>query len=235
MAKVSFKPGNILNPVPAVMVSVMDKEGAVNVFTVAWTGTICSDPAMVSISVRPSRYSYHMLEETGEFVINLVTSDLVRACDYCGVKSGRDTDKIKEMGLSLCPVDAVKVPGISESPINIGCRIVDKKDLGTHTMFMAEVVGVNAEDSYMDEKGRLDFEALSLVAYSHGEYFALGKKLGSFGYSVRKDAGKTVRKPVGKSAGKAVGKTVGKSAGKTVGKTVEKSAGKSVRKNKKVK
>lgn len=187
MAKVSFKPGNILNPVPAVMVSVMDSEGRTNIITIAWAGTICSDPAMVSISVRPSRYSYHLIEESGEFVINLVTRSLVRACDYCGVKSGRDTDKLKDTGLTLCSVDGVSVKGIAESPINIGCRVVEKRELGSHTIFMAEVVGVNAEDAYMDEKGRLDFEALSLVAYSHGEYFALGEKVGSFGYSVKKN------------------------------------------------
>jgi len=186
MGKISFKPGNILNPVPVVMVSVTDKSNKTNVLTVAWAGTICSDPPMVSISVRPNRYSYNIINETGEFVINLVTESLVFACDYCGVKSGRDTDKLKDMKLHTCSVDNTKALGIEESPINIGCKVVDKKELGTHTIFMAEVVGVNADDKYMDEKGRFAFDELGLVAYSHGEYVKLAETIGTFGYSVKK-------------------------------------------------
>lgn len=192
MGRVSFKPGNILNPVPVVMVSVKDKSDSdknshgTNIITVAWAGTICSDPAMVSISVRPNRYSYHLLEEAGEFVINLVTKDLVKACDYCGVKSGRDTDKISDMGLEMVQVDNVTTLGIKQSPVNIGCRIVEKKELGSHAIFMAEVIGVCVDDEYMNDNGRFDLNGLGLVAYSHGEYFLLGEKLGKFGFSVQK-------------------------------------------------
>lgn len=187
MGRISFKPGNILNPVPVVMVSVTDKAGKSNVLTIAWTGTINSDPPMVSISVRKERYSYPIIEETGEFVINLVTKDLTFACDYCGVKSGAQIDKFKEMSLKECDVDNVSAKGIEQSPVNIGCKVIESKDLGTHTMFIAEVVGVNVDDQYMDETGKFDINSLGLVTYSHGEYFTLGEKLGKFGYSVKKE------------------------------------------------
>lgn len=187
MGRISFKPGNILNPVPVVMVSVTDKQGKSNILTIAWTGTINSDPPMVSISVRPERYSFPIIKETKEFVINLVTEDLTFACDYCGVKSGKDIDKFKEMSLTECDVDNVGAKGIEQSPVNIGCKVVDVKDLGTHVMFTAEVVGVNVDDTYLDETGKFDLNSLGLVAYSHGEYFKLGEKLGKFGYSVKKD------------------------------------------------
>lgn len=186
MAKQNWKPGNMLNPVPAVMVSVADSQGSANIITVAWAGTICTNPPMVSISVRPERYSYHMLEETGEFVINLTTKELVRACDYCGVTSGRDIDKFEKMSLTKLPMQQVKAPGIAESPVNIECRVVEKRELGSHTMFLAEVVGVTVEDSYMDEKGKFEINETGLVMYSHGEYFSMGEKLGKFGYSIRK-------------------------------------------------
>lgn len=186
MAKQNWKPGNMLNPVPAVMVSVADSQGMANIITVAWAGTICTNPPMVSISVRPERYSYHMLEETGEFVINLTTKELVRACDYCGVTSGRDIDKFEKMSLTKLPMQQVKAPGIAESPVNIECRVVEKRELGSHTMFLAEVVGVTVEDSYMDEKGKFEINETGLVMYSHGEYFSMGEKLGKFGYSIRK-------------------------------------------------
>lgn len=186
MGKQSWKPGNMLYPLPAVLVTTADKQGNQNVFTVAWTGTVCSDPPMVSISVRPERYSYHMIEETGEFVLNLTTAGLAFATDYCGVKSGREVDKFKEMKLTRIPAEKVAPPLIEESPVNIECRVKDVMKLGTHDMFLAEVVAVHADEAYMDETGRFSFTKAEPLAYSHGTYFTLGKELGSFGYSVRK-------------------------------------------------
>ena len=186
MGKQHWKPGNMLNPVPAVMVSVTDKEGKSNIITVAWAGTVCRNPPMVSISVRPSRYSYQILEETGEFVINLTNESLVKACDYCGVVSGRDVDKFAKTGLTPIPMEHVHAMGIDESPVNMECKITEKRELGSHTMFIAEVVGVTVDDQYMDETGKFHINESGLVMYSHGEYFALGKKLGKFGYSVKK-------------------------------------------------
>ena len=186
MEKQHWKPGNMLNPVPAVMVSVTDKEGKSNIITVAWAGTVCTNPPMVSISVRPSRYSYQILEETGEFVINLTNESLVKACDYCGVVSGRDVDKFAKTGLTPIPMEHVHAMGIEESPVNMECKITEKRELGSHTMFIAEVVGVTVDDRYMDETGKFHINESGLVMYSHGEYFALGKKLGKFGYSVKK-------------------------------------------------
>ena len=186
MGKQSWKPGNMLNPVPAVMVSCADREGKPNIITIAWAGTVCTNPPMVSISVRPTRYSYDMIRETGEFVINLVTEPLTRACDYCGVVSGRDVDKFAKTGLTPIPVEGVSVPGIAESPVSIACRVVEERALGSHTMFLAEVVGVTADDRYLDETGRFDINGTGLIMYSHGEYFGLGRKLAKFGYSVLK-------------------------------------------------
>lgn len=186
MGKQHWKPGNMLNPVPAVMVSVTDKEGKSNIITVAWAGTVCTNPPMVSISVRPSRYSYQILEETGEFVINLTNESLVKACDYCGVVSGRDVDKFAKTRLTPIPMEHVHAMGIDESPVNMECKITEKRELGSHTMFIAEVVGVTVDDQYMDETGKFHINESGLVMYSHGEYFALGKKLGKFGYSVKK-------------------------------------------------
>ena len=186
MAKQTWKPGNMLNPVPAVMVSVADKAGKNNIVTIAWAGTICTNPPMVSISVRPERYSYHMIEETGEFVINLTTEELVRACDYCGVVSGRDVDKFEKMNLTPYAVENCSVPAIKESPVNIACRVVEKKELGSHHMFIAEVVSVTVDEAYMNETGKFLINELGLVMYSHGEYFAMGEKLGKFGYSIQK-------------------------------------------------
>lgn len=186
MAKQSFKPGNMLYPVPAVMISVRGKDGKDNIITVAWAGTICSDPPMVSISVRPERHSYQMIKESGEFVINLTTRDLVFATDYCGVKSGRDVDKFKEMNLTKEDAQVVNAPLIKESPVNIECKVTEVKELGTHHMFLAEVVAVSVDDKYMDETNKFHLEQADLVAYSHGSYYSLGELLGSFGYSVRK-------------------------------------------------
>lgn len=187
MGKQNWKPGNMLNPVPAVMVSVTDENGKSNIITVAWAGTICTNPPMVSISVRPSRYSYDIIDRTGEFVINLTNQELVKACDYCGVVSGRDVDKFKEMKLTPLPMQQVKAVGIAESPANIECRVVEKKALGSHTMFIAEVVGVTIDDRYMNETGKFEINESGLVMYSHGEYFSLGEKLGKFGYSIKRN------------------------------------------------
>ena len=186
MSKQSWKPGNMLYPLPVVMVSCNRKGEKPNIVTVAWTGTICSDPAMVSISVRPERYSHDIIEETGEFVINLVTKDLTYATDYCGVRSGRDVDKFKEMNLTPLPSKMIEAVGIEESPVNIECKVVEVKKLGSHDMFIAEVVNVTVDDRYMDENNKFNLNDSDLVAYSHGEYFTLGEKIGTFGYSVRK-------------------------------------------------
>ena len=179
------KPGNFLYPIPAVMVSCGTMEEP-NIITVAWTGTICSDPAMVSISVRPERYSHDIIKESGEFVINLTTRKLVRACDYCGVVSGRDVDKFAETHLTPEPSNEVSCPGIAESPVSIECKVKQVLSLGSHDMFIAEVVGVSVDSSYIDSKGRFQMNKTDLTCYSHGEYLSLGKKLGSFGFSVRK-------------------------------------------------
>ncbi len=186
MGKQHWKAGNMLNPVPAVMVSLADKKGNNNIITVAWAGTICTNPPMLSISVRPERYSYNMLKETGEFVVNLTTDQLAYACDYCGVTSGRDVDKFKKLGLTPLPMEHVKAPGISESPVNIECRVSEIKELGSHHMFIADVLGVTVDDKYMNETGKFNINETGLVMYSHGEYFAMGEKLGKFGYSVKK-------------------------------------------------
>ena len=186
MPKQSWKPGNMLYPVPAVMVTCRRPGEKANIITLAWAGTICSDPAMVSISVRPERYSHDIIEETGEFVINLVSRSLVRSCDWCGVRSGRDYDKFKEMKLTEYVSEFMDIPAISESPVNIYCKVRDINRLGSHDMFIAEVVGVTVDETYMDITGRFDLARADLITYSHGEYFALGDKLGKFGYSVKK-------------------------------------------------
>lgn len=186
MGKQHWKAGNMLNPVPAVVVSVSDGNGKNNIITVAWAGTICTNPPMLSISVRPERYSYEMIKSTKEFVVNLTTKDLVRACDYCGVTSGRDVDKFEKMKLTPIKLPNVSVPGIKESPVNIECRVKKIEELGSHTMFIADVVGVTVDDEYMDEKGKFNINNTGLVMYSHGEYFVMGEKLGKFGYSIKK-------------------------------------------------
>lgn len=187
MKKQEWKPGNMLYPVPAVMVSCGREGENPNIVTVAWTGTVCSDPVMVSISVRPERYSYDIIKETGEFVINLTTRELTRATDWCGVKSGRDVDKFAEMNLTAGPANHLKyAPVIIESPVNLECRVTDVQELGSHHMFLAEVVGVQVSERFLDDTGKFELNATDLVAYSHGEYFVLGEKLGKFGYSVKK-------------------------------------------------
>lgn len=186
MAKQQWKPGNMLYPLPAVMVTVRDKEGKDNIITVAWAGTVCTNPPMVSISVRPERYSCHMLEESGEFVINLTTEKLCYATDYCGVRSGRDVDKFVEMKLTKTEASEVNAAMIEESPVNIECRVEKVEKLGSHHLFLARVIAVHADESCMDEKGKFDLNKAHPMVYSHGEYYGLGKKIGSFGYSVKK-------------------------------------------------
>lgn len=186
MSKQTWKAGNMLYPLPAVMISVRDRAGRDNIITVAWAGTVCTNPPMVSISVRPERYSYHMLEESKEFVINLTTEELCFATDYCGVRSGRDVDKFQEMKLTKEEASQVHAAMIAESPVNIECRVEKIEKLGSHHMFLARVLAVHAGEAYMDERGKFDLNKAKPIVYSHGEYFSLGKRLGSFGYSVKK-------------------------------------------------
>lgn len=186
MAKQSWKPGNMLYPVPAVLVTCRDLKGNDNVLTVAWAGTICSDPAMLSISVRKERYSYDMMKESMEFVVNLTTKQLMEATDYCGVRSGKDENKFKTMHLTKGEGEKVNVPIIMESPVNIECKVKQIVELGSHDMFIAEVVNVQISDDYLDEKGGFHLNQADLLAYIHGEYYAIGERLGSFGISVKK-------------------------------------------------
>lgn len=186
MGRSDWRPGNMLYPLPAVMVSVADREGKPNIFTVAWTGTVCSNPPMVSISVRPERYSYHCIEETGEFVMNLTTKRLAYAADFCGVKSGRDVDKFKEMHLTPARGKEVKAPLIAESPVCLECRVKQTVVLGSHTMFVADVVSVSVDEAYLDGENRFHLDRAEPIVYSHGTYFGLGDAIGTFGYSVAK-------------------------------------------------
>lgn len=186
MKKEIWKPGTMIYPVPAVLVTVADGQGGSNIITVAWTGTVCTNPAMAYISVRPERYSYPLLRKAGEFVINLTTEELAFAADFCGVRSGRDTDKWKATGLTPLPAAQVSAPIIGESPLNIECRVTEVKELGSHHMFLAEVAAVQASERLMDENGRFDLRRAKPLAYCHGGYYGLGELLGTFGYSVRK-------------------------------------------------
>lgn len=195
MGRQIWKPGNMLYPLPAVMVSAGDKSGNQNILTVAWTGTICTNPAMVYISVRPERYSYHMIQETGEFAINLTTERLAKATDYCGVRSGRDVDKWKKAKLTPLKAESLKfAPVIEECPVNIECKVTEIKELGSHHMFLAEVTAVQVDEGYMNEQNKFELNETGLLIYSHGEYLGLGKKLGTFGYSVRRNTKKRKNK-----------------------------------------
>ena len=185
MSKVTWKSGTFEYPIPAVMVSVGTMEKS-NIITVAWTGILCTNTAKVYISVRPERYSYKIIKETGEFVINLTTKDLAFATDWCGVKSGEKFDKFKEMHLTKEKSNFVKCPAIKESPVSIECKVSEVKELGSHTMFIADVLCINADKKYMDEKGAFDISKCDLIAYANGGYYALGKRVGKFGYSVEK-------------------------------------------------
>lgn len=185
MSKVTWKPGTFIYPIPAVMVSCGDMEKS-NIITVAWTGILNTDPAMVYISVRPSRHSYNIIKETGEFVINLTTKNLAKATDWCGVRSGAKYDKFKEMNLTKEKANFVKCPMIKESPVSVECKVKEIRELGTHHMFVAEVLAINADEKYIDEKGAFDISKCDLVAYANGGYYSLDKKIGKFGFSVQK-------------------------------------------------
>ncbi len=181
-----WKPGNMLYPLPAVLVSLRDEAGRDNILTVAWTGTVCTNPPMLYISVRPERYSYRILRERGQFVVNLTTEELAWATDYCGVTSGRDVDKFAACHLTREEAVRIDAPMIGESPVNIECRVTEVQELGSHHMFLAKVEAVHASEKYMDETGKFALEKAKPITYSHGIYYMLGRKLGTFGYSVRK-------------------------------------------------
>lgn len=185
MNKIKWKPGTLLSPVPPALVSCGDGDRD-NLITVAWTGTLCSDPPKTYISLRPERYSHEIIKKTGEFIINLPSSHIIRSIDYCGVTSGRNTDKFAACRLTRGNAFELSCPSVAESPISIECRVSEIIPLGSHDMFMADIVSVDVDEDYIDEKGRLRIEKCSLAAYAHGSYFALGKKIGSFGYSVKK-------------------------------------------------
>ena len=183
--KVTWKPGTFIYPIPAVMVSCGTMEKS-NIITVAWTGIINTNPAMVYISVRPSRYSYKLIKEQGEFVINLTNKELAKATDWCGVRSGEKYDKFKEMNLHKEKANFINCPMIKESPVSVECKVKEIRELGSHHMFIAEVVAINADKKYIDEKGAFDIAKCDLIAYSNGGYYTLGKKIGKFGFSVQK-------------------------------------------------
>lgn len=185
MSKVMWKPGTFLYPLPAVMISCGTMEKS-NIITVAWTGILNTNPAKVYISVRPTRYSYELIKNSGEFVINLTNKQLARATDWCGVKTGAKVDKFKEMKLHKEKANFVKCPMIKESPVSVECRVTEVKELGSHHMFVADVLAINADEKYIDEKGAFDISKCDLIAYSNGHYYSLGKKIGKFGYSVQK-------------------------------------------------
>ena len=194
--KQSWKPGTMIYPLPAVLVSCGETDGEQNLFTVAWTGTVCTNPPMCYISVRPERHSYEIIKRTGEFVINLTNSKLSRATDWCGVRSGRDYDKFAEMGLTAESAAVVKAPVVAESPVAIECRVKQIIPLGSHDMFLADVVNVLVDEEYINsETGKLELERADMITYSHGEYFRLGEAIGHFGWSVRKKKRKPQRRP----------------------------------------
>lgn len=197
MSKQVWRGSTLLNPEPAVLVSCGSMEKP-NLFTVAWCGTVCTQPSMVSISVRPERYSYGLIKESGEFVINLTTEALVRATDWCGVKSGRDVDKFAACGLTAASAAKVSAPLLAESPVNMECKVTQIIPLGSHDLFLAEVVACDVDESLLDEKGKLCLDKAKLITYSHGEYFTLGKQLGTFGYTVRKKPAAGAKRRTGK-------------------------------------
>ncbi len=186
MAKQIWKPSTLLNPVPVVMVTSADAEGKANIITLAWAGTINSEPPMLSISVRRERYSYGLIKDKGQFAVNLTTAKLAFATDFCGVKSGRDIDKFIAAGLTPEKASVIDVPIIKESPVSLECVVKNTIELGSHDMFIAEIVAINVEDGFLDEKGKLMLDKAGLICYSHGKYWTLGKELGFFGYSVAK-------------------------------------------------
>ena len=197
MAKLQWKPGTLLAPAPPALVSCGTMEEH-NVLTAAWTGIVNSEPPMTYVSIRPQRHSHSIIQEKGEFVINLPTEAIVKATDLCGVKSGRDVDKFALAGLTAEPSNLVAAPGIAECPISLECKVREVTHLGSHDMFLADIVAVDVDPKYVDEKGALHMEKAGLLAYAHGAYFGLGKQLGTFGFSVRKKPLKKGRKPVKK-------------------------------------
>ena len=199
MSKVTWKSGTFIYPLPAVMVSCGTMEES-NIITVAWTGIINTDPAMCYISVRPTRHSYEMIKKTGEFVINLTTKDLAYATDWCGVKTGAKVDKFKEMKLTKEKANLVNCPMIKESPVSVECKVKEIRELGSHHMFVAEILGINADEKYINENGAFDISKCDLIAYSNGNYYSLGKKIGRFGFSVQK------KKKTAKKSGKTIDK-----------------------------
>jgi flavin reductase (DIM6/NTAB) family NADH-FMN oxidoreductase RutF len=192
MGKLIWKEGNMLYPAPAVLVSCGDVPENFNLITISWAGNICTAPAMTSISVRPSRFSHAIIKKTGEFVINLTTGPLVFAADLCGVLSGGKVNKFERAGLTPARASKVKAPLVLESPVNIECRVTEVKPLGSHDLFLAKVLCIHADKKFMDNKGALRLDRAQLVCYSHGRYYALGKELGHFGFSVRKKGGKSL-------------------------------------------
>lgn len=183
-----WKAGNLLNPTPVVMLSCGAEGEKPNIITLAWAGTVCSEPPMLSVSIRKERFSHHLVQESGEFVVNLVTRELARACDFCGVKTGRDLDKFAVCGLTPAPAPGLKLaPLIAESPVNLSCRVEQVLELGSHDMFVGRILQVSVEESLLNERGGLDLNRAGLIAYSHGEYQALGETLGRFGFSVKKE------------------------------------------------
>lgn len=199
MSKVTWKSGTFIYPLPAVMVSCGTMEES-NIITVAWTGIINTDPAMCYISVRPTRHSYEIIKKTGEFVINLTTKDLAYATDWCGVKTGAKVDKFKEMKLTKEKANFVNCPMIKESPVSVECKVKEIRELGSHHMFVAEILGINADEKYINENGAFDISKCDLIAYSNGNYYSLGKKIGRFGFSVQK------KKKTAKKSGKTIDK-----------------------------
>lgn len=197
MTRQYWKPANLLNPVPAVMITCRDENGRDNVMTAAWAGTVCSDPVMVSVSIRKERYSHDIIEKSGEFVLCLTNRRLAKVTDYVGVRSGRDMDKFAlegDLHISRGKARFVNAPLINESPVCLECKVRQILELGSHDMFVAEVVSTDVDDAYLDENGRLDLKKADLIAYSHGEYYALGNLLGKFGYSVKKPRRKKTKK-----------------------------------------
>ena len=189
MSKVQWKGGTFIYPIPAVMVSCGTMEES-NIITVAWTGILNTNPAMCYISVRPERYSHDIIKENGEFAINLTTRQLAYATDWCGVKSGRDVDKFKEMKLTKEKANFVNCPMIKESPVSVECKVREIKELGSHTMFIADVLAINSDEKYIDNKGAFDISKCNLISYANGGYYSMGKKLGKFGFSVQKKKSK---------------------------------------------
>lgn len=185
MSKIAWKPATLLAPVPPALVSCGTMEKP-NALAIAWTGIINSNPAMTYVSIRPERHSHKLIKDSGEFVINLTSKNLLRATDFCGAKSGANTDKFKECRITAERASKVSAPMVLESPISIECKVVEIKSLGSHDMFLAEIVAVNVDEQYLDEKNKLNMNQCGLIAYSHGEYFALGKKVGYYGFSVKK-------------------------------------------------